>query len=627
MKNIYSQLEWLPKVPTSFSQEAKALDQAENPGAVARRLANTRLDLDQLFLLAKRVARLTKPLGSEFIPIHLGIVSNATVSLFPPAFAATGIRHGLNLKITEAEFGAVTQQVLDKNSKIYESKCDAVLLALDHRGLPLAPALGLIPKSAEAQVEAVMAYYESLVSASKKNGIPTVILQTIPRPTESLFGPSDARIPGTLHWLIERINQEIFRKFPSELVLDIAALAETVGLSEWHNPSQWHLAKLSFSPDLIPLYADYVVRSLASLRGKSKKCLVLDLDNTLWGGIIGDDGVDGIQIGNGHEVGEAHLGIQKWALDLRARGILLAVASKNEESVAKSAFEKHPDMILRLNHFSAFQANWTDKAANLRAIAEKLNIGVDSLVFLDDNPVEREQVRFELPSVSVPEVPNDSALFVRYLAAGGYFDSVFFSEEDLSRAAFYEQDAKRTELVKQSVNYESYLSSLEMELHASPFNSNGRARIAQLIQRSNQFNLTTKRYSESEIETFESDKSYFTLQVRLTDRFGDNGMISVIICKKSPEAWSIDTWLMSCRVLERKVETAVLEILVKNAKEAGAKKLVGEFIPTAKNALVKDHYKKLGFQLVESSDEGKTSWELDVGSVTLASHQIKVILG
>ncbi len=429
---------------------------------------------------------------------------------------------------------------------------------------------------------------------------------------ESFSGSFEGRLPGTLSWLIARINLELDALSSSGIViLDAAGLAANVGLANWHDATLWNMAKLPFAQNYVPIYSDYVCRIIAARRGKSRRCLILDLDNTLWGGVIGDDGMEGILIGQGDATGEAHLHVQQVALGLRDRGVVLAVSSKNEDAIARQPFREHPDMLLKEEHFAVFHANWSDKASNIRAIAETLSLGLDSMVFLDDNPAERLQVRTEIPEVAVPELPPDPALYGRILLAAGYFEAVAFSEEDRQRAAFYQQNAQRTALLNQS-DMEGYLRSLNMEITFAPFDATGRARIVQLINKSNQFNLTTKRYSEPEVKQMEQDPGIFTRQIRLADTFGDNGMISVVICRMLPEAWMIDTWLMSCRVLGRRVEEAVLQDMTDNATKAGARRLIGTYIPTARNAIVREHYKKLGFVKTAIHDSGEETWELDM---------------
>jgi FkbH-like protein len=452
------------------------------------------------------------------------------------------------------------------------------------------------------------------------------ILQTLPRPVESSFGSFDMVLPGTMRQLVDEVNRGIALSVAgsNDLLLDVANLAETVGLADWHDSTLWNMGKLPFANAFLPLYADHVCRLVGALRGKSRKCLILDLDNTVWGGVIGDDGLDGIAIGQGDATGEAHLHVQRTALMLRNRGVVLAVSSKNTDEVARQPFRRHPEMLLREEHIAVFQANWNDKATNIKAIAEELSLGLDAMVLLDDNPVERGLVRQLLPQVAVPELPDNPALYARTLLAAGYFEAIAFSGEDRQRAEFYQGNARRVELQKQAGDIDAYLASLNMQMTLQPFDDTGRARIAQLINKSNQFNLTTRRYTEAEVAAVQNDPEAFTLQVRLADTFGDNGMISVIICRRQRDDWTIDTWLMSCRVLGRKVEVAVLQELIAQARARGLRRLVGLYLPTEKNKLVEDHYAKLGFALIDSQDNGSTCWERQVDDAPVASLPIAV---
>ena len=409
-----------------------------------------------------------------------------------------------------------------------------------------------------------------------------------------------------------------------DLIVDVAHVASAAGLAHWHDARLWHGAKMPFAPGMTPLFADHVCRVIGAARGKSRKCLVLDLDNTLWGGLIGDDGVEGIVLGNGSAVGEAHLAIQRLALELRERGVILAVCSKNDQANALLPFKEHNEMLLREPHIACFVANWNDKAGNLRDIAMTLNIGLDSLVFLDDNPAEREIVRRELPEVAVPEVGTDPADYPAMIARAGYFEAVSFSEEDRQRAEMYRANAERREVQASVTNLAEYLASLDMVMTARSFDAVGRARISQLVNKSNQFNVTTKRYGENDIEAFELDPAKFTLQLRLTDKFGDNGIISVIIFDKGGETWSCDTWLMSCRVLGRGVEQAVLNEVVAAARAERVTTLQATYIPTKKNGLARDLFAKLGFTKIGDEPDGTTHWELDLAGYVPADLPIKV---
>src|SRR5262245_17752468 len=348
-----------------------------------------------------------------------------------------------------------------------------------------------------------------------------------------------------------------------------------------------------------------------AVKGKSLKCVALDLDNVLWGGVIGDDGLNGIRLGDLGE-GEAYVQFQLWLRELRARGVMLAVCSKNDEAKALEPFQKHEAMVLREADISCFTANWVDKAENLRRIAEQLNIGLDSIVFIDDSPFERNLVRDLVPEVLVPEMPAAPADFVPYLESLNLFEAVQFSEEDRKRADFYRANLLREDAQARFTSIEEYLASLKMEAIFERFDDAHLPRIAQLVQRTNQFNLTTVRHSAEELAQFADDPEYFPFYATLEDRFGDNGLISVVIGKRAGDDLDLVTWLMSCRVISRRLEEFVLDELVEAGRVAEIEHLTGQYLPTNKNDLVAEHYARLGFEKVEEDPNGRTTWRLSV---------------
>jgi FkbH-like protein len=619
---MYAKLSWLPLAPADFAAQCRSvLETGGSLGSRVQELASYALDENQLDRLAKVITR-GRESGRSLAPLtpfRLGLLSNSTTDFIVPGLIASAARHGIDLECIRGNYDQVMQEALDPDSAIHRSAPDAVLIAVDYRGLPLRTSAGSAEEH-DAIVNGALDYVQAIREAVKKNKKAVCILQTLAAPPETLFGSFDSVLPGTIAGIVDCVNRRLAEavRGTEDVLLDVARIAHTVGLADWHAPAQWNMAKLPFSNSFIPLYAEHVSRILAALRGKSRRCLVLDLDNTLWGGVIGDDGLGGIQIAQGDPAGEAFLNLQRFALALRERGIVLAVCSKNDDEVARSPFRKHAEMILRENHFAVFQANWNDKATNIKAIAEELELGLESLVFLDDNPAERALVRKLLPQVAVPELPDDPALYVRALSAAGYFEAVSFSDEDVKRADFYQDNARRVALGKQAGDVEAYLASLKMEITFQPFDETGRARITQLINKSNQFNLTTHRYTEAEVAEVARDPESFTLQVRLSDAFGDNGMISVIICRRhNSTEWEIDTWLMSCRVLGRGVEKMVLRELIEHARRHGIRKLMGTYRPTDRNKLVQEHYSKLGFTQTGQSPDGTTTWELEVDNASI----------
>lgn len=623
-----SYLHWLPSPPQDFSKLIKAVPGASQPGRELQALAMYDLDINQVTRLAGVLSKLRAAGTSLYplIPFRLAVLSNSTIDLVVPALTGSAARHGLDLEIVQPSFDQVAQEALTPDSKVNNSKPDAVLFALDYRALPLKISLG-DEQAAAATVAGVIGYIQALREGIKNNCNAVCIFQSFAPPVETLFGSLDIVLPGTMRFLIDSINRELanFVLGSGDVLLDVAGLAANVGLAQWHDPQQWNMAKFPFADDFIPLYSDHVARLVAALRGKSRKVLVLDLDNTVWGGVIGDDGLEGIKIAQGDAAGESHLAVQRMALELRQRGIVLAVSSKNTDEVARKPFQEHPEMLLKLDHIAVFQANWNDKATNMQAIATELNVGLDSLVFLDDNPVERGLLRRLLPQVAVPELPEEPAFYARTLAAAGYFEAAAFASEDLKRASYYQDNARRVDLQKQVGGVDAYLASLDMSIIFMPFDATGRVRIVQLINKSNQYNLTTRRYSEPEVTAAEFDPEVFTLQIRLIDIFGDNGMISVVICRPgNPDEWEIDTWLMSCRVLGRKVEHMVLREIVEHARAADIKRLIGIYRPTEKNKLVVDHFAKLGFTKLDEDNHGVTRWEFLVDGALPEAAPMKV---
>jgi FkbH-like protein len=459
---------------------------------------------------------------------------------------------------------------------------------------------------------------------TNSGGVPMLCLMATP--PGPIFGSFDRRVAGTLASKISQVNQAIldFARDEGAYVFDVDAIARSVGTAEWFDPAVWHGQKQPFAPTFNALYADRLGSLLGAIRGKARKCLVLDLDNTLWGGAIGDEGLGGIVLGQGSPLGEAFVSVQTAAKALKERGVILAVSSKNNDDVARSAFREHADMILKESDIAVFQANWTDKSSNLEAIAATLNIGIDSLVLLDDNPAERAQTRAALPMVAVPELPADPAYFAQTLLAAGYFEAVTFSSDDVIRAASYAENAQRAEVMSKSRDLGDYLSSLDMVLTCAPVDSASRARVAQLTNKSNQFNLYTRRLTEAEFEALEADPSVITVQARLTDRFGDMGMISVVTCAIDGEEAEVTDWLMSCRVLGRKVEEAIYDRLVTSLAKRGVRKLRASYLPTKKNNMVSEHFDKLGMTRVEETPDGAHHYELSVPDYVSPSFPMKI---
>ena len=556
--------------------------------------------------------------------IKLGVLSSSTTDFFKSSLVVTGIRYGIKLDVYQSDYNQISQIAFNNDEPFKNLKLDFILVYIDSKSIDSFIDFNN-QKNPKKNIDNFLNYINSvIINLNKKTGA-EIILANFAQINNLIFGSFEKKIPNSRVWLIDKINIKL-NLIPYNFlhILDINILSSAIGLDNWHDQKLWLMAKVPFDLNCVPIFCEYVMRIVGNKLGKSKRCLICDLDNTLWGGVIGDDGLDGIRIGNGDPVSESYLHLQKTIYEIRNRGVALAICSKNNEENALLPFKKHPEMILKEKHFAIIQANWTDKASNIKHISKSLSLGLESMVFFDDNPVERAQVRQELPDVAVPELPNDPSLYVKTLLSAGYFEAISFSEEDKKRAKSYEDNSKRLKLLKYSSNMNKFLKNLKMNITFKNFDKLGRARITQLINKSNQFNLTTKRYSENKIEKLEKDKNFFTRQIRLRDKYGDNGMICVVICEKQKQNWIIDTWLMSCRVLGRKVEHATLHNLIYSAKKYKIKEIIGKYIPTNRNSLVKNHYKDLGFRL-KSKKSNIELWSINTNDYNFKKLPFKTL--
>lgn len=607
----FSDLPWLPRAPADLKERLRSIDDSKDWGPDLRKVASHHIDLNLAMLLERTHERLAAKSPSPSLSrFRLGVVSNATTDFLRPFLICAALRCGVSLEVIAADFDQSVQEAMNPDSRLNRARLDAVLIALDYRGLPFRNTLGSWPafheRSAIEQVETICRGFRT------HSGVMSLV-QTIPAPKELLFGSLDVGTPGTLRESVLQFNAHITRfvRESGDVVIDVDWLAQSVGLNTWYDDRQWFLAKMPWSRHVLPIYGDFVARTIGAMRGRSRKCLVLDLDNTIWGGVIGDDGVEGIALEPGDPIGESFRAIQAAALDLKRRGVVLAVCSKNDEAIARIPFREHPAMLLRESDIAVFVANWDDKATNIERIASRLELGLDAMVLLDDNPAEREQVRSALPDVAVPELGSDPSTYPSTLFAAGYFDSIAFTNEDLSRADQYRANSERNGALQGARNLEDFLRSLDMEIEFAPFTAPARKRIAQLINKTNQFNVTTKRYTEVQVAALEGSPNHHCVQMSLRDKFGDNGTIGVVICEIRGCEWHIDSWLMSCRVLNRGVEQATCDHLVRAAQRHGSQAVVGRYVPTARNGMVKDLFERLGFQTA-GNDGDASLWKLDV---------------
>lgn len=544
--------------------------------------------------------------------VRIAILSSSTATHFKHVLRFWLAKEGFDANIYEAEYGTIQQTILDNDSQLYQFAPEVVLLFTNYRDVKCDIAPGSTAEAAADTVNEAVNGYVSLWKALQQRLNCHIIQNNADIPYSRVYGNYEATAAwGNVHAL-RQFNMSLIKAVKQGVtILDIEFLASVYGRRRWHDSRFWYHSKHAFALDASGLVSHEIAKTIGALKGSAKKCIVLDLDNTLWGGIIGDDGLEGIELGVG-PIGEAFVDFQKYILKLKERGIILAVCSKNEEETAKEPFLKHPDMVLKLDDIVIFKANWNDKVSNIREIAERLNIGLDSMVFIDDNPVEREFVKGSLPMVTVPTMSFDPVDYINIISSGSYFETVAFSQEDQVRSDYYRSNVIREEFQNKFSDLSQYLVSLNMEMIVGSFDDFHLPRIAQLINKSNQFHLTTTRYSEKEIASISQSKDRFGLYFKLKDRFGDNGLISAVILEqRSSGQMYIDTWVMSCRVLSRGVEEFICSQIINFARERKCQKIIGKYIPTAKNKLVADLYKRLNFSMIKD-EEGTTTWELDL---------------
>jgi FkbH-like protein len=538
---------------------------------------------------------------------RLAVLGSYTTTQLVPLLRLACRQAGIALDVYEAGYGQYRQEILDPASGMWAFGPEIVLLAV-HDGALALPRHASDP---DAAVAAEVERWASLWDAIGRASTARIVQHTFVLPAEPALGHLGARLPGSRTRLIQGVNAGLVERGGRAVsFVDCDRLAGLLGKRRWFDPRYWYLSKQAVSLEALPLLARHTAAVIAATLGLSRKCLVLDLDNTLWGGVVGEDGLAGLTLGDG-PAGEAFVAFQESVLDLKAKGVILAVCSKNNEPDAREVFEKHRAMRIRLDDVALFVANWESKPDNLRTIAERLGIGLDALVFVDDNPVEREAVRRLLPEVDVIDLPADPALYPRALADYLLFETADFTEEDASRTEQYRARAQAAELEAGHVSLEAFYRSLEMQATVTPFDEADLPRIAQLLGKTNQFNLTTRRHGPAALRAFVDDPRCVHLALRLRDRFADHGLVSVMIAVEDGGCLDIDTWLMSCRVIGRTVEAEMLAQLCQRAAERGCRFLRGTYVPTAKNGMAKDVFERFGFER-EKEDDGVTTWLYDL---------------
>lgn len=610
--------DWKEAAPEDWDARLAALKAALAAGATPaletelRRLGSYRLSVAREAALGRVAQKAWASRGGmqQLRPFSLALAGNRTLSHLGAALPAAGLCRGLLMRGVELPFDSVAAVAAGTMPVEGGDDIDAVLLQLDDGAF--FAALPLLDEAREdRELRLALDTLEAHVEGLRRRFRAPVIVATSVSALPVAVASVDGATPGSRVRLIERLNaglREGALRGRWQL-WDLAALAAEVGLSRWRDATRFHIGKFPYAPALAPVAADSLCRVVAAMTGKSGRALVLDLDGTLWGGVVGDDGLEGLRLGQGDPEGEAYLAFQASVLELHRRGVVLAVCSKNTDEVARSVFRSHPEMLLREEHIAVFQANWEDKASNLRAVAESLSLGEESLVFVDDNPAERARIRQALPLVKVPEMGDDPALYPDRLLGSGFLEHAALGRDDLLRVQSYRPMAQAAESARTAADYDGFLAGLGMVLDIRPFDGIGRARIAQLINKSNQFNLTTRRYDEEDVAALAADPSVIAWQARLSDRFGDHGMIAVVIVRRRDGFWEIDSWLQSCRVLKRGVEAALMGELFAAAAEEGVERIVGAFVPTARNGMVRRFFDDLGFTPDAPDGDGIVRYE------------------
>jgi FkbH-like protein len=533
-----------------------------------------------------------------FKSLKVALLGDSSTQFLRQSIRGSGYNAGLNLDIYEADYDQIDQEIFDVTSRLYDHQSDFVLIFQSVQKLKLKfYNLDQIDRKnfASIQISHIKHQVETLTEKSNAR----VVYANFIEVNDGVFGNFSNKAESSFLFQLRKLNYEmmIYSAENQNLYInDLSILNSRIGYNSSFDAKLYVTSAITQSPDFSATVAENTIDIICSLIGRIRKCLILDLDNTTWGGIIGDDGIDKIEIGN-LGIGRAFTELQLWVRELQRRGIILTICSKNTESLAKEPFEKHPDMVLKLDDISVFMANWETKVDNIRHIQAILNIGFDSMVFLDDNPFEREMVKQELPDVTVPELPADPSSYLDCLSNLNLFETSSFTPEDGARTRQYQDEAKRMSVKKQYNSEANYLRSLSMKSKVKPFNNFLVPRVAQLTQRSNQFNLRTKRYNEQDISSMvRNDGIFTTLSFELEDKFGDYGLISAIILEKTDKSLFIDTWVMSCRVLKRGMESFILNQIVEVARKNGISQLYGEYIPTSKNIIVENLFETLGFE-------------------------------
>ena len=540
------------------------------------------------------------------------------------------LNHGIEAQFYESEYAQYWQDVMFDCKELISFAPDLIYIHTSNRNITSYPGVGDSDERIEELLEEEYRHFEVMWDKAAQIYHAPIIQNNFEYPFYRILGNQDAVYKQGRISFITRLNEKFYQYARNNsyfYINDINYMASVYGLDKWSDPFYWHMYKYAMCLQAIPEFAFNLSNIIKAIFGKNKKSLVLDLDNTLWGGIVGDDGVENLEIGQETSMGQVFSEFQTYIKAQKDIGVMLNVDSKNEYDNAIAGLN-HPDGILKPEDFILIKANWEPKSRNITEIADEMNILSDSLVFVDDNPAEREIIRTQVTGVSVPEIGTPEQ-YIRILDHSGFFEVTSLSEDDRKRNEMYQANIQRARQQQNFGDYNEYLLSLEMKAQVKPFDPMYMARIAQLSNKSNQFNLTTRRYTQTDIESFASNDDYITLYGKLEDKFGDNGVVSVVIGRKentwTPELTEmsekicnvchIELWLMSCRVLKRDMEYAMMDELVSACLSRGITTIIGYYYPTAKNAMVKDFYAGQGFDKISEDEEGNSVWRYDIPAV------------
>lgn len=571
-----------------------------------RKVSEIRID-DYSALL--NIGRKWKKIEVYDVPkIKIAIIGSSSIQLLTSVFRALLTRYDLYADIYEGEYNGILMDVFDNTSKLYSFEPEYIVILPDYRDIEAyCPPMLSDTESVNRSVNDAYEQYARIFERIHENLPQTqVLIANFVTPIFEPLGSLSSNYGFSKRSFYRQVNNALTNNRPPFVfVLDVEELAEYLGKRSFINESAYYLNKSGFDLQYIGYYCDLIARQFEAFAGKARKCLVLDLDNTLWGGVVGDLGYDGILLDPNDAEGEAYLAFQRYIVELKNRGIIISICSKNDEVNAKEPFEKNENMVLKLSDISAFYANWDDKATNIKRISNELNIGTDSMVFFDDNPTERELINEFLPEVKVINVPEDPALYTRALDREFVFEWTQLTKEDIGRIETYANNRARNALMETCIDYDDYLINLQMKIECKELSDTDMERFVQLTNKSNQFNLRTRRYSEAEIIGLQNENSYVLLTIKLEDRFSKYGIIGCAILKIDGDTCFIENWVMSCRVLKKGVENYTIEKIIDIAKKHGCSKVVGEFVPTKKNSMVSNLYDTLGFDLIEDTQEFK----------------------